>query len=245
MVLFSACNTRVLICAAAGATLIAIASAQPPTDQTAAGSAETGYVSVFNGENLDGWQLRRAQRKGYVVDKGLLVCPADSGGYLFTDRQYGDFVLRFEFRMTEGANSGVAIRTPLLDKKPAYEGIEIQILDNPRFAEKLRPTQYHGSVYDVVPAKLGALKPIGQWNEQEILCQGRRIAITVNGKSLVDVDLDSIEDPVVLKKHPGLQRNSGHIGLLGHGSRVEFRNLRIKDLTDDASLLREKRSDHE
>ncbi len=194
-------------------------------------AAEAGFASLFNGKNLDGWQLRRAQRKGYVVEDGLLVCAKDSGGYLFTKNQYSDFVFRFEFRLTEGANSGVAIRTPLLDKKPAYEGIEIQILDNPRFEGKLRPTQYHGSVYDVVPAKRGALKPIGQWNEQEIVCQGRRIAVTVNGHCLVDVNLDSLKDTAVLEKHPGLKRASGHIGLLGHGSRVEFRNLCVKDLS--------------
>ncbi len=210
--------------------LLSAASAEPPTSANAGPDDEAGFVSLFNGENLDGWQLRRAQRKGYVVEDGLLVCPKDSGGYLFTEKEYGDFVFRFEFRMDEGANSGVAIRTPLLDKKPAYEGIEIQILDNPRFAGKLRPTQYHGSVYDVVAAKVGALKPVGEWNEQEIACRGRRIAITVNGKCLVDVSLDEIKDQDVLKKHPGLQRDSGHIGLLGHGSRVEFRDLRVKDL---------------
>lgn len=219
-----------LIWAAVGTMLLPAAAAEPTVSTDAVPAHETGFVSLFNGKNLDGWQLRRAERQGYVVEDGLLVCPKDSGGYLFTEKKYSDFVLRFEFRMTEGANSGVAIRTPLLDKKPAYDGIEIQILDNPRYEGKLRPTQYHGSVYDVAAAKLGALKPVGQWNEQEIVCQGRRITVTVNGKALVDVNLDDIKDPTVLEKHPGLQRDSGHIGLLGHGSRVEFRNLRVKEL---------------
>jgi hypothetical protein len=134
--------------------------------------------------------------------------------------------------MEDNANSGVAIRTPLLDRKPAYQGIEIQILDNPRFTGRLRPTQYHGSIYDVVPAKLGALNPIGQWNEQEIACQGRQITVRVNGQTILDTNLDDVQDAAVLKKHPGLQRAKGYIGLLGHGSRVEFRNLRIKALND-------------
>jgi len=189
------------------------------------------FESLFNGENLDGWVLHRANRKGYVVEDGMLVCPADGGGFLFTEKEYGNFVLRFEFRLSKAANNGVAIRSPLVDKRPAYEGIELQILDNVGYPRKLRPTQYHGSIYDVVPAKRGALKPVGQWNQQEVICSGRRIKVVVNDLVIVDADLDDVTDPEVLKKHPGLQRARGHIGLLGHGSRVEFRNLRLKELT--------------
>jgi hypothetical protein len=228
------CRWPLVVCAA-GASLLApaafrflqsaIRAAECPEDQD-----ELGFVSLFNGENLEGWQLRRQQRKGFVVEDRLLVCPEGAGGYLFTEKQYADFVLRFEFRMEEGANSGVAIRSPLVDRKPAYQGMEIQILDNPRFVGKLRPTQYHGSIYDVVPAKQGALKPVGQWNEQEILCQGRRIAVKVNGQTVVDVNLDCVKDAAVLEEHPGLQRTSGYIGLLGHGDRVEFRRIRIREL---------------
>lgn len=207
-------------------------SSKAPSEKRIASPSpdEAGYVSLFNGRNLDGWQLRRANRKGYVVEDGLLVCPADGGGYLFTDDEYGDFSLRFEFRLSKGANNGVAIRSPLVDKRPAYEGIEIQILDNVGYPKKLRPTQYHGSVYDVVPAERGALKPVGQWNQQEIRYCGRQITVIVNGKVIVDTDLGKVTDPEVLKKHTGLLRTKGHIGLLGHGSRVEFRNLRVKTL---------------
>ena len=237
------------LASAAGAVLLATALFLPLTSSARAatcpkGEDESGFVPLFNGTDLDGWQLRRAERKGFVVEDGLLVCPEGSGGYLFTATEYGDFVLRFEFRIEEGANSGVAIRSPLVDKKPAYEGIEIQILDNPRFAGKLRPTQYHGSIYDVVPAKLGALKPIGQWNEQEIVCKGRQITVKVNGQTVVDANLDDVKDPAVLQKHPGLGRTRGHVGFLGHGDRVEFRRVRIKELgesqeeADDAPTAR-------
>ncbi len=201
------------VVASAGALLAVTAFFLSATVALAAasdeGEDESEFVSLFNGKNLDGWQLRRAERKGYVVEDGLLVCPRGGGGYLFTAREYDDFVLRFEFRMEEGANSGIAIRCPLLDKKPAYEGTEIQILDNPRYAGKLRPAQYHGSIYDVAPAKVGALKPIGEWNEQEIVCDARRITVRVNGEVVVDANLDSIQAPAVLQKHPGLQRATG------------------------------------
>jgi hypothetical protein len=110
--------------------------------------------------------------------------------------------------------------------------MEIQILDDgaPVYQGKLRPAQYHGSIYDVIPAKQGFKRPTGEWNEEEITANGRRITVKLNGTVILDADLDSVRDPEVLKRHPGLQRASGHIGLLGHGSRVEFRNLRIKTL---------------
>lgn len=207
----------------------------PRIEEEKAKGEEAGYVSLFNGRDLDGWQLRRANRRGYVVEDGLLVCPEDGGGYLFTEGQYADFSLRFEVRLSKGANNGVAIRSPLVDKRPAYEGTEIQILDNVGYPRKLRPMQYHGSIYDVVPAKRGALRPVGQWNEQEIICHGRRITVIVNDTVIVDANLDDIEDPEVLRKHVGLARTEGHIGFLGHGSRVEFRRIRIKDLDKGGS----------
>ena len=108
--------------------------------------------------------------------------------------------------------------------------MEFQILDNVGYPKKLKPTQYHGSLYDVVGAIRGALRPVGQWNDQEIRCYGNRITVILNGVAILDTDLSEISDAEVIKKHPGLKRKSGHIGLLGHGSRVEFRNLRVKQL---------------
>jgi hypothetical protein len=110
--------------------------------------------------------------------------------------------------------------------------MEIQILDDygPAYKDKLQPWQYHGSIYDVVPAKRGSLKPAGEWNTEEIYAKGRHIKVTLNGTVIVDANLDDVTDPDKMKKHPGLARTKGHIGFLGHGARVEFRNLRIKEL---------------
>ena len=110
--------------------------------------------------------------------------------------------------------------------------MEIQILDHDAavYRGQLKPAQYHGSIYDVVPAKTGYLKKTGEWNQEEIVADGRLIKVTLNGTVIVDANLDDVKDPVVLKKHPGLARTSGHIGLLGHHSRVDFRNLRVKEL---------------
>jgi hypothetical protein len=191
---------------------------------------EPGFVSLFDGQTLNGWTLIGEHGPGYVVKDGILVCPKEGGGNLFTEREYSDFAFRFEFRTEPAGNNGVGIRAPL-EGDAAYVGMEIQILDDaPEYAGKLRPAQYHGSVYDVIPAKRGYLKKAGEWNEEEIRAEGRRIRVTLNGTVILDADLDSVKDPEVLKKHPGLARPQGHIGFLGHGSLVEFRNIRIKEL---------------
>ncbi|MBI1789734.1 MAG: DUF1080 domain-containing protein [Acidobacteria bacterium] len=196
-----------------------------------AADKEPGFVPLFDGKTLDGWQLIGGHGPGYVVEKGLLVCPADGGGNLFTAKEYANFVFRFEFKLEEGSNNGVGIRAPLKGDA-AYAGMEIQILDDgaPVYQGKLKPGQYHGSIYDVVPAKQCCRKPVGQWNSEEIAANGRRITVKLNGTTLVDADLDSVTDPAVLKRHPGAARATGYVGFLGHGSRVEFRNIRIKEL---------------
>jgi hypothetical protein len=194
-------------------------------------AAEPGFVSLFDGKTLDGWTLVGGHGPGYVVEDGILVCPADGGGNLFTKEQFSDFIFRFEFRMEPGGNNGVGIRAPL-EGDPAYVGMEIQILDeeHPRYRSWIRPEQRTGSVYDVIPARSGYLKPAGEWNSEEIAVRGRHITVTLNGVIVLDNNLDIVREPEVLKKHPGLRRKSGHIGFLGHGTRVEFRNIRIKRL---------------
>ncbi|MFN3325032.1 MAG: DUF1080 domain-containing protein [Bryobacteraceae bacterium] len=195
-------------------------------------AAEPGFVPLFNGTNLDGWKLVGGKGPGYLAKDAMIVCPADGGGNLFTEKEYANFVLRFEFRLSPGGNNGIGIRAPLRAGSVAYEGMEIQILDDDheRYRGRLKPTQFHGSVYDVIPARKGHLRPAGEWNEEEIVADGRRIKVTLNGTTILDADLDSVRDPKVLKNHPGLARNSGHIALLGHGTLVEFRNMRIKEL---------------
>jgi hypothetical protein len=198
-------------------------------------AAEKGFQSLFNGKDLSGWTQVSKHGSGYTVENGILVCPEDGGGNLFTEKEYSDFIFRFEFRMTPGANNGVGIRAPL-EGDAAYTGMEIQILDHnhERYKGQLKPAQYHGSIYDVFPAKTEYLKPTGEWNQEEIKADGRHITVTLNGTVIVDADLDTVKDAAVLKKHPGLLRKSGHIGFLGHGTRVEFRNIRVQPLKPGA-----------
>lgn len=192
---------------------------------------EPGFQTLFDGKTLDGWKLVGGRGPGYVVQDGEIICPADGGGNLFTEKEYSNFAFRFEFKLTPGANNGIGIRAPY-EGDAAYKGMEIQILDDsdPRYKGVIRPEQYHGSVYQVIPARTGFRKPVGEWNEEEIVADGRRIRVTLNNVIILDQSLDIVREPEVLQKHPGLARTSGHVGFLGHGSRVEFRNIRIKPL---------------
>jgi hypothetical protein len=192
---------------------------------------EGGFTSLFDGKTLNGWKLVGGRGPGYVVENNRIVCPANGGGNLFTEKEYGNFVFRFEFLLTPAANNGIGIRAPY-EGDAAYKGMEMQILDDsdPSYKGVIRPEQYHGSVYDVIPARTGFRKPVGEWNEEEITANGRRIKVVLNGVIILDADLDIVKEAKVLEKHPGLARTSGHIGFLGHGTRVEFRNIRVQTL---------------
>ncbi|MBM3876132.1 MAG: DUF1080 domain-containing protein [Verrucomicrobia bacterium] len=191
---------------------------------------DAGFVDLFNGRNLDGWQ-HVGKGSGYVVKDGMLICPKGGGGKLFSEKQYADFVLRLDFRLEAGGNNGIAIRCPLSDNAPHLLGTEIQILDDndPKYS-KLKPAQYCGSIYDVIPPKRGAVAAAGQWNSYEITYRGRRARVVLNGKVIVNANLNDVTDAETLTKHPGLLRDKGHVGFLGHGDQVEFRNIRIKEL---------------
>lgn len=206
---------------------------------------EPGFTALFNGKDLTGWVYgRRGDResksgKGYQVENGVLFTTKEDGGSLYTEKEYADFVFRFEFRLTPNANNGIGIRAPLTGDS-AYAGMEIQILDDSGSEyTNLRPAQYHGSVYNMFPAKRGFQKPVGEWNSEEITAKGRQITVKLNGTTIVDANLDDVKDEALLAKQRDLTRpegsrgianTKGHIGLLGHGTRVEFRNLRIREL---------------
>lgn len=217
------------LCGIVVAVMVASLAATTPA---AAATNQANWVKLFDGKTLNGWKLVDGVGPGYVVRDGTLLCPSDGGGRLFTEKQYSDFILRFDFQMQPGGNNGVGIRSPLTGD-PAYDAMEIQILDDPHpdYAN-LDPGQYCGSIYRVAPAKRGALKPAGQWNTEVISAVGRRVTITINGVTVVDADLNKVTNPQILRGHPGMLRDKGHIGFLGHGpAEVRFRNIEIKDLS--------------
>jgi hypothetical protein len=191
-----------------------------------------GFVALFNGRNLDNWI---GNKQSYVAEDGMIVIKSEngSGGNLYTEKEFADFIFRFEFLLTPAANNGLGIRAPL-EGDAAYVGMELQILDNTADVyANLQPYQYHGSVYGVIPARREYLKPVGEWNYEEVVAKGTQIKITLNGSVIVDGDIAGPRDNGTMdhNEHPGLKNKTGHIGFLGHGSVVKFKNIRIKDKT--------------
>jgi hypothetical protein len=204
---------------------------RPEPFELSAEEENEGFRILFDGSSLDQWT---GNKKDYAVESGLIVLHPSkgSGGNLYTREQFDNFVFRFEFMLTPGANNGLGIRTPL-EGDAAYVGMELQILDNDApVYEKLQVYQYHGSVYGVIPAKRGFLKPTGEWNYQEVIADGDHIKVILNGTTILDGNIReaSKNGTVDQRDHPGLLNKTGHIGFLGHGSKVMFRNIRIREL---------------
>ena len=188
-----------------------------------------GFKVLFDGTSMDHWTGNTTAYS--IVNGEMVIQPSEgSGGNLYTKEEYADFVYRFEFKLTEGANNGLGVRTPTTGDA-AYEGIEIQILDNTADIYKnLKEYQYHGSLYGIITAKRGYLKPLGEWNYQEVIVNGDHFKVILNGTVILDGSIADAKKNGTLdgKNHPGLLRNSGRIAFLGHGSKVYFKNIRVK-----------------
>ncbi len=189
------------------------------------------FEVLFDGTNMHNWI---GNTQDYIIEDGnMVIYPTSShGGNLFTKKEYDNFVFRFEFQLTEGANNGLGIRTPI-EGDAAYVGMELQILDDDAAVyANLDEHQYHGSVYGVIPAKRGYLKPLGEWNYQEVIADGDNIKVILNGTTILDGNIREASKNGTIdgKDHPGLLNKSGHIGFLGHGTVVKFRNIRVKEL---------------
>jgi Domain of Unknown Function (DUF1080) len=190
-----------------------------------------GFIMLFDGSSMNNWT---GDTSGYRLEDGnIVVHPEGNGaGNLYTKEEYADFEYRFEFQLTPGANNGLGIRAPLYGDA-AYAGMELQILDNEAARYKdLQPYQYHGSVYGVIPAKRGCLLPTGEWNKEEVTVKGSKVKVVLNGTVIMEGDIKAASKNGTAdhKDHPGLKRKTGHIGFLGHGDTVRFRNIRIKKL---------------
>lgn len=199
-----------------------------------AAEVKEGFKILFDGTNMHEWTGNTVD---YTLEENCIsMDPSKSfGGNLFTKKEYGNFVFRFEFQLTPGANNGVGIRAPL-EGDAAYMGMEVQILDceHPIYKD-ITPLQHHGSVYGILPAKAdhhNILKPVGEWNTEEIVADGDNIRVTVNGIVITEGNIREATKNGAPdhQEHPGVFNPKGHIGFLGHGSPIKFRNIRIKEL---------------
>jgi Domain of Unknown Function (DUF1080) len=186
-----------------------------------------GFRALFNGKDLTGWKST-GKAEVWGAEKGVIYVAGGGGGWLLSEEEFGDFDLQFEYKLSKGANSGVALRTPR-EGDPAYVGMEIQLIDDEGWPGKLADYQHTGSIYDVVPAAKLNNKPIGEWNTMHIVATGAKVKIEVNGQTVVDANLEDSKEKKGAK-HPGLSRGKGHVGFQSYNTRVEFRNVFIKPL---------------
>lgn len=217
----------------------------------------TGFRDLFNGKDLDGWVVEgtdkdKAGNPVWSVKNGHILCQGFGGGFLRYDRQeFGDFVLRVEYRFAEPdksaakpkvGNSGIGIRTMKYDPKnptltrPSFYSFEVQLLDD---AGKAPNEHGNGALYRYVSPTVNATRPAPEWNEIEITCQGPRIRVRVNGQEVVDADQTRIPDlekgkpkGVAAPKDKPLK---GYVCLQNHGSTIEFRKVQIRELSQRPS----------
>jgi hypothetical protein len=202
----------------------------PPAEANkmlAAHDAE-GFQAIFDGKSTKGW---KGPMDNYEIVDGSLRCKPGKGGTIYHEKELADFVVRLEYKLPPGGNNGLAIRYPGTGD-PAYAGMcEIQVLDDtsPKYG-KLDPRQANGSSYGMVPAKPGYLRPVGEWNFEEVTVKGPKIKVELNGSVILDADLSTVHDYMANSAHPGKDRTSGFFGFAGHNDPVEFRNVAVKPL---------------
>lgn len=196
-----------------------------------AGAAD-GFKPLYNGTDLTGWQVRQGNIKSWEALPDRISCPRAGGGCLFTEKEYGDFELRLEYRIPPGGNTGVGIRVPP-GGWPSTDGFEIQILDDqhPRYGGKIKPEDGHGSIYRHAAPTSRPFKPAGEWNSMTVFCRGARVRISINGVEIHNVNLDDFNNSLGKGTIPlGKRPRRGQIGLPSHGDPVDFRKLEIREL---------------
>jgi hypothetical protein len=200
----------------------------------AATAADEGFVTLFDGTGAKGWMTNTGKPlpEANVQPDGLN--PHKSGGYLVVhEKPHGDFILEFDYKLTKGCNSGVFVRVGDL-KDPVMTGIEVAIDDT-----KGRGLHDPGAFYDLVPPRVNAQKPAGEWNHMSIAAKGAKIEVVLNGEAVSTINLDEWTEP---GKRPDGSRHkftrvtvkdlprSGYLGFQDHGSDCWYKNVRIKDL---------------
>ena len=189
---------------------------------------ESRFTAIFNGQDFTGW---KGPVEEYEIVDGAIRCRPDKGGTIYTEREYGDFTARLEFKLPPGGNNGLAIRYPGAGDT-AYVGMcELQVLDDTaaKYAT-LDPRQYHGSVYGMVAAHRGYQRPVGEWNYEQVTVTGSRIVVELNGTRIVDADVATVTSFMADSPHPGKDRTRGHFGFAGHNDPVEYRAVSIREI---------------
>jgi len=209
--------------------------------------AADGFTPLFPKDGVpEGWLVRRWDDVAKPADTGVQWQVKDGvlhgseprGTWLVSEKEYGDFVLEFEWKLGERGNSGCGLRFPLAGD-PAFDALELQMVD-PRYyppTQPVAPDELAGSLYKAI-APRAQLYKAGEWNRYQITCKGASIKVQLNGESILDVNLDDQTTPT--KRHDGTDApplkdrpRKGRIGfqeLSRGGALVEIRVARIKEL---------------
>jgi hypothetical protein len=207
-----------------------IPSSQPTTKK------QDDWVALWNGKDSEGWVAFGGPEDIWRVDpkeKSLYTNGADKG-WLMTVKEYTNFEVRLEYRLTPKAHSGLVLRTPL-QGNPISTGMKIQLWDDGWYKKQPKPTvpeELTGALYEVAgPMNLAreAGHPPGEWNKLHVLLRGKQLTVDINGTAVLRASLDDYKEPLITR-HPGLQRPRGHIGLQSHTGRVDFRDLAVHEL---------------
>lgn len=194
------------------------------------GMAWGKWVNLSGGEDLTGWKDGEGKTTvaGYTIADGV-ISSAPGCSNLMTAKEYEDYILEFEFKLTPGANNGLGVHYPG-QGDPAYTGMELQILDNSaeKYQGRLKDYQWHGSLYTLAAAKKGFLKPVGEWNVQRVTVRGARVSVELNGITILNENLDTLNQ--AYPDHLGSKRRKGFVSFCGHGDVVSWRKVRIVEI---------------
>ncbi|MBN1853245.1 MAG: DUF1080 domain-containing protein [Pirellulales bacterium] len=204
--------------------------------------AEEPRIHLFDGKSLSGWTTEEGKpvTKGWAVEDGLLVC-TQRGGAIYTEDEYGDFDLRFQWKIAKRGNSGVKYRVAFYPKglwgNPGWLGCEYQLFDDS--GRSVSPQQSAGALYGLYePNDRKQLKPIGEFNDSRIVVRGTKIEHWLNGEKIVaaDTSSDDWQKRVAQSKFNQVENifknPKGRIQLQDHGSKVWFREITIRVLDE-------------
>ena len=224
-------------CAWGQAATVPATGALAPDNTLTDQERREGWLLLFDGRTTQGWMNSDGTAPRTTVTDGALN-PHRAGHYMLVQtQQWSNYILTLDFKITNGCNSGVFVRTHSLTPRPGkdvgFNGIEIAIDDTK--GAGLHDT---GAIYDLVKPLRNAMKPAGQWNRMEILSVTNRIEVVLNGDAVTRADLSLFTAPnkrpdgsahkfdVAYRDHPQL----GYIGLQDHGSPCWFKNIKLKPL---------------
>lgn len=221
------------------------AGAKAKTKTESAAETEAGFVPLFpedgspNGFRLGAWDdVSKPAPEGavFTVKDGELHGPAVRGCWLLSEKEYGDFILTYEFRLGPRGNSGCALRAPLKGD-PAFDGLEMQMADL-RYNPDAKPSELTGGFYRAAAPTSQVYKP-EDWNHVRIELRGAKAKVVINGVTVQDIDFDHFTDPV--PRHDGTMATplkdrprKGHIGfqeLSRGGGILLLRHAKIRELS--------------